>query len=202
VGDVSLENNGDFVQIALDLAPDSNTFDASAWTGLQLDVFGNDEEYGVHLRTSDLTRPGNPIARASRPRRIGRRSDFPSAGSHRTARMFRSTFTGASRGRLSVDPHTGRLVEFAISQGHARATLRVEHGAFAAAEAEMNEKSASFLDKLNLDNPIDSAAAFLIEDALKGGPLAVLWFDKGTRKERPFAAAVHDRIFSQEVLSH
>jgi hypothetical protein len=56
-GDVSLENNGGFVQIALDLAPDSNTFDASAWTGLELDVFGNDEEYGVHLRTSDLTRP-------------------------------------------------------------------------------------------------------------------------------------------------
>ena len=25
--------------------------------GVELDVFGNDEEYGIHLRTEDLTRP-------------------------------------------------------------------------------------------------------------------------------------------------
>ena len=56
-GDVSLENNGGFVQIALDLAPDGRAVDVSAWSGLELDVFGNGEEYSVHLRTSDLTRP-------------------------------------------------------------------------------------------------------------------------------------------------
>jgi len=56
-GDVSLENNGGFVQISLDLAPDGGAVDVSAWFGIELDVFGNGEEYGVHLRTSDLTRP-------------------------------------------------------------------------------------------------------------------------------------------------
>jgi hypothetical protein len=55
-GDVSLENNGGFVQIALDLAPDGRAVDVSAWSGLELDVFGNGEEYSVHLRTSDVAR--------------------------------------------------------------------------------------------------------------------------------------------------
>jgi hypothetical protein len=56
-GDVSLENNGGFVQIALDLSPDGGVVDASAWSGIELDVLGNGEEYGVHLRTDALTRP-------------------------------------------------------------------------------------------------------------------------------------------------
>jgi complex I intermediate-associated protein 30 (CIA30) len=32
-------------------------FDASAWRGIELDVFGNDEEYNIHLRIEGLTRP-------------------------------------------------------------------------------------------------------------------------------------------------
>jgi hypothetical protein len=56
-GDVSLENNGGFVQIALNLSPDGRVFDASAWSGIEIDVFGAGEEYGVHLRTDALTRP-------------------------------------------------------------------------------------------------------------------------------------------------
>ena len=32
-GDVGLENNGGFIQIALDLSPDGGVVDASAWTG-------------------------------------------------------------------------------------------------------------------------------------------------------------------------
>ena len=56
-GDVSLENNGGFVQIALDLSPDGGVIDASAWSGIEVDVFGNGEAYGVHLRTDALTRP-------------------------------------------------------------------------------------------------------------------------------------------------
>ena len=56
-GDVSLANNGGFVQMALDLAADGGSLDASAWLGLEIEVFGNGQEYGVHLRTSDLTRP-------------------------------------------------------------------------------------------------------------------------------------------------
>jgi len=37
-GDVSLENNGGFIQIALDLSPDGGAVDASAWSGIELDV--------------------------------------------------------------------------------------------------------------------------------------------------------------------
>jgi len=56
-GDVRLENNGGFIQMSLDLSPGSGTLDASAWSGIELDFYGEDEEYGVHLRTSDLARP-------------------------------------------------------------------------------------------------------------------------------------------------
>jgi len=56
-GAVSLENNGGFIQIALDLAPNGATFDAIAFAGIAVDVLGNGEEYGLHLRTSELTRP-------------------------------------------------------------------------------------------------------------------------------------------------
>ena len=56
-GDVSLDNNGGFIQIALDLAPNGATVDAAAFAGIAIDVLGNGEDYGLHLRTSELTRP-------------------------------------------------------------------------------------------------------------------------------------------------
>ena len=56
-GEVSLENNGGFVQISLDLDPDGKAVDVSAWRGIELDVFGDHEDYSAHLRTEDLTRP-------------------------------------------------------------------------------------------------------------------------------------------------
>lgn len=56
-GNVSLKNNGGFVQISLDFRPDGAPIDASGWSGIEVDVFGNGEEYGVNLRTTDLTRP-------------------------------------------------------------------------------------------------------------------------------------------------
>ncbi|MEO0618249.1 MAG: CIA30 family protein [Pseudomonadota bacterium] len=56
-GPVMLENNGGFIQMALDLAPDGGDFDARDFTGIALDVLGNGETYNIHLRTHDLTRP-------------------------------------------------------------------------------------------------------------------------------------------------
>jgi hypothetical protein len=56
-GNVSLENNGGFIQISLDLDPDGKAVDASSWRGIELDVFGNGETYAMHLRTADLNRP-------------------------------------------------------------------------------------------------------------------------------------------------
>ncbi|MEM7489706.1 MAG: CIA30 family protein [Pseudomonadota bacterium] len=56
-GTVSLENDGGFLQIATDLAPETGPLDASGWTGLELDLHGNGEIYEVRVKTSDLTRP-------------------------------------------------------------------------------------------------------------------------------------------------
>lgn len=52
-GTVSLENNGGFVQASLDLAADGGSFDASPYAGIELDVYGNNESYNLHLRTAD-----------------------------------------------------------------------------------------------------------------------------------------------------
>ena len=56
-GDVSLDNNGGFVQIAFDLCADVTRFDASHWDGIELEVWGNGECYDIRLRTDQLTRP-------------------------------------------------------------------------------------------------------------------------------------------------
>ena len=76
-GDVSLENNGGFIQIAIDLAPNGAACDAAGFTGIAIDVLGNGEEYGFV--------PGNPTARVSSPRPCGRRSRSRSPASSRTA---------------------------------------------------------------------------------------------------------------------
>ena len=56
-GEVSLANNGGFLQMALDLAPDGEQVDASGFSAIEIDVRGNGETYGLHLRTADVTRP-------------------------------------------------------------------------------------------------------------------------------------------------
>lgn len=55
-GEVRLENNGGFVQAALDLAPEGD-LDASAYSGIRLLVRGNGEAYNLHLKTADLRLP-------------------------------------------------------------------------------------------------------------------------------------------------
>ncbi len=56
-GDVRLENNGGFVQAALDLTMSGDAIDASGYAGVRLVVRGNGEQYSVHLRTPDAIRP-------------------------------------------------------------------------------------------------------------------------------------------------
>ncbi len=56
-GDVSLDNNGGFIQIAFDLRPDGGRFDASHWDGMEMDICGNGERYELRLRTDQLIRP-------------------------------------------------------------------------------------------------------------------------------------------------
>jgi len=56
-GEVSLENNGGFVQANLDLADDGDALDASAFEGIAITLRGDGGCYAVNLRTTQLTRP-------------------------------------------------------------------------------------------------------------------------------------------------
>lgn len=56
-GQVRLENNGGFIQAALDLDPAGGLVDLSGFRYLRLLVSGNDTRYAVHLRTGDVQRP-------------------------------------------------------------------------------------------------------------------------------------------------
>lgn len=56
-GDVSLDYNGGFVQMAFDINDDGSASDVSSFNAIELGVFGNNETYDIRLRTNDLTRP-------------------------------------------------------------------------------------------------------------------------------------------------
>jgi hypothetical protein len=53
-GKVSLENRGGFVQMKWSFEPE---MDASQFTGVYVDVMGNNESYNVHIRTRQLWLP-------------------------------------------------------------------------------------------------------------------------------------------------
>ena len=74
-GEVSLDNQGGFVQIALDLTP-SGSLDASGYEGVMLEVFGNAERYNVHLRTAGMWLPWQSY-----------RASFTAAAEWRTIRI-------------------------------------------------------------------------------------------------------------------
>ena len=58
-GQVNLDNNGGFIQIAADLPPPPT--DAK---GVALHLIGNAETYNIHLRTTDLDRPWQSFRQA------------------------------------------------------------------------------------------------------------------------------------------
>jgi len=55
-GAVRLEHNGGFLKAALDIESTA-AGDASAYTGIVIDVYGNEEAYSLHLRSGDLWLP-------------------------------------------------------------------------------------------------------------------------------------------------
>lgn len=56
-GNVSLDNNGGFIQMAFDLRKNGSGINVSEWDGIELTVCGNDQNYDIRLRTDQLTRP-------------------------------------------------------------------------------------------------------------------------------------------------
>ena len=55
-GEVSTANNGGFIQIALDI-DNALAIKAAAYDGIRVNVYGNAEQYNMHLRTQDLWFP-------------------------------------------------------------------------------------------------------------------------------------------------
>ena len=56
-GQVRLDNNGGFVQMALDLPAPLPMSPGGPWRAVELDVRGNGHRYGLHLRTRGMTAP-------------------------------------------------------------------------------------------------------------------------------------------------
>jgi hypothetical protein len=56
-GEVSLDNNGGFVQTALPLAGAAGPLDASGYLGFRVAVTGNGKIYALHVRTTDTRLP-------------------------------------------------------------------------------------------------------------------------------------------------
>jgi hypothetical protein len=84
-GTVSLANDGGFIQATLDLAP-AGTLDAAGWSGIRLLVWGNGEDYNLHLKTTDIQRPWQSYRAGFRapPRWTEVRLSFADFVPHRT----------------------------------------------------------------------------------------------------------------------
>lgn len=99
-GEVSLENNGGFVQVNLDLSRDGLPLDASAFTGVRLIVRGDGADYNLHLKTSAVRLPWQSY-------RVG----FSTGSDWREARLPFSDFEPY---RLSVPLDPAQLKRVAI----------------------------------------------------------------------------------------
>ena len=89
-GQVSLENDGGFLQMARDLAPDGGPVDASGFDGIALTVLGNGQDYNLHLRTDALSRPWQSFRAvfAAPPRWVTHRLPWSAFAPHRTEAPF------------------------------------------------------------------------------------------------------------------
>ena len=89
-GDVSTDNNGGFVQIVLDLDADKG-FDASAYSGIEIEVAGNNESYNLHVRTTGLWLPWQSYRSSFTATEDWQtiRIPFSSIEAYRTSKKFR-----------------------------------------------------------------------------------------------------------------
>lgn len=83
-GTVSLDDGGGFIQIASDLTRDGGL------SRIEFDVIGNDEDYDLRLRTTDLTRPWQSYRTSFRAPPVWTTLRFDAADfvAHRTDRPF------------------------------------------------------------------------------------------------------------------
>jgi hypothetical protein len=103
-GDVSLANRGGFIQAALDIKA-TEAADASTYDGLWLEVYGNDEEYNVHLRTDDVWLPWQAY-----------RASFRAPGRWQTVRLPFDQFSGYRIGKQLDLKHLERIALVAIGR--------------------------------------------------------------------------------------
>ena len=98
-GRVSTANNGGFVSMGLDLAPDGALVDARDWDGVELTVrCPRAEEYNVHLRTPDCARVFSSY-----------RASFATAAEWRAVRVPWAAFRGNGPGAAEVALDVSRL---------------------------------------------------------------------------------------------
>lgn len=103
-GDVSLANSGGFIQAALDIK-DTEAADASGYTGLLLEVYGNGQEYNLHLRTDDVWLPWQAY-----------RASFLAPARWETVRLPFSGFEGYRIGKKLDAQHLERIGLVAIGR--------------------------------------------------------------------------------------
>jgi hypothetical protein len=103
-GDVSLASSGGFIQAALDIAA-TEAADASAYDGLLLEVYGNDQVYNVHLRTNDVWLPWQSY-----------RASFRAPGRWQIVRLPFDQFTGYRIGKKLDLEHLERIGLVAIGR--------------------------------------------------------------------------------------
>ena len=99
-GDVSLKNNGGFIQVALPLTGSGAPLDVSAYRGIRLRVRGNGETYHLHLRTTTTALPWQYYHAA-----------FPALAKWATVELLFEDFEPAAM-RAKLDP--SRLTRLAV----------------------------------------------------------------------------------------
>lgn len=74
-GEVSLENDGGLIQVALSVRRQDRALDPGAFSGIRLSATGNGETYYIHLRAVDTRLPWQYYQAAAKPSlaaRLGR----------------------------------------------------------------------------------------------------------------------------------